>query len=91
MGASDKKPASKKETGVEGVKFVGMKHRDAEDFLGKVRYTYEVYSAKTKKQAKEFLKTKSVKKKNYYIEVNVGDMDNPKVIVGLDIQGTYEM
>jgi hypothetical protein len=89
MATSDRKPKDKKETGVKGVKFVGMKYRD-ENFLGPVRYTYEVYSAENKKQAEEFLKTKSVKKEHYYIEVNVGDADNPEVIVGLDIQGTYE-
>jgi len=80
----------KKEEREKGVKFVEMKYRD-EDTLGPVRYTYEVYSAENKKQAIEFLKTKSVKKKRYYIEVNVGDVNDPEVIVGLDIQGTYEM
>jgi len=80
----------KKEERGKGVKFVEMKYRD-EDFFGPVRYTYEVYSAENKKQAIEFLKTKSVKKKGYYIEVNVGDVNDPEVIVGLDIQGTYEM
>lgn len=79
----------KKEEREKGVKFVEMKYRD-EDFFGPVRRTYEVYSAENKKQAIEFLKTKSVKKKNYYIEVNVGDVNDPEVIVGLDIRGTYE-
>lgn len=81
----------KKEEREKGVKFVEIKYRDEDEIFGPVKYTYEVYSAENKKQAIEFLKTKSVKKKRYYIEVNVGDVNDPEVIVGLDIQGTYEM
>jgi len=84
-----KEKVMKEKKEVKGVEFVGMKYRD-DDSFGTVRYTYEVYSAENKKQALEFIKTKSVKKKNYYIEVNVGDVNDPEVIVGLDIQGTYE-
>ena len=80
-----------KETGVKGVTFVKMKHRTEDAFGIPVKYTYEVYTAENKKQAWEFIKTKSVNKKYYYIEVNVGDVDDPEVIVGLDIQGTYEV
>jgi len=67
---------------VEGITFVKKKHRDGN--------TYEVYTAENKKQAWEFIKTKSVNKERYYIEVNVGDVNDPEVIVGIDIQGTYE-
>ena len=83
-----KKRVKKKKKEVKGVKFVRMKYRDDDSFG--VRYTYEVYTAENKKQAWEFIKTKSVNKKHYYIEVNVGDVNDPEVIVGLDIQGTYE-
>ena len=85
MGTSDKK----KEVLPKGIKFVGTKYKE-DNFLGPVKYTYEVYSSETKKQATEFLKNKKVTKKNYYIEVNVGDAENPEVIVGVDIQGSYE-
>ncbi len=77
---------SKKE--VKGVKFVEMKYEDGP--FG-ARNTYEVYTSENKKQALEFIETKSVDKKYYYIEVNVGDVNDPEVIVGLDIQGTYEV
>ena len=89
MGKSDKKPGQQQEALPKGIEFVGMKYRE-DNFLGPVKYTYEVYSSETKKQATEFLKNKKVEKENYYIEVNVGDADNPEVIVGVDIQGTYE-
>jgi hypothetical protein len=72
----------KKKKRVESVTFVKKKHRDGN--------TYEVYTAENKKQAWEFIKTKSVNKKRYYIEVNVGDVNDPELIVGLDILGTYE-
>ena len=77
---------SKKE--VKGVNFVEMKYKDGP--FG-VRNTYEVYTSENKKQAWEFIETKSVDKKHYYIEVNIGDVNDPEVIVGLDIQGTYEV
>jgi len=81
---STKKKPEKKEEREKGVKFVEMKYSDE-------GHTYEVYTAESKEQAWEFIKTKSVNKKYYYIEVNVGDVNDPEVIVGLDIQGTYEM
>jgi len=86
MGIFDKLFGKKSE--VKGVKFVEMKYRDDASFG--VKNTYEVYTSENKKQAWEFIKTKSVNEKHYYIEVNVGDVNNPEVIVGLDIQGTYE-
>lgn len=75
---------------VEGVKFIEMKYQEDDTFGIPTKYTYEVYTAKNKKQALEFIKTKSVNEKDYYIEVNVGDMNSPEVIVGLDIDGQYE-
>jgi hypothetical protein len=69
-------------TAVKGIKYVETKHKSGR--------TYEVYSAENKEQAWEFIRTKSVNKPLYYIEVNVGDVHNPEIIVGLDIQGTYE-
>lgn len=87
---STKKKPEEKEEREKGVKFVKMKYRDEDVFGIPTRYTYEVYTAENKEQAWEFIKTKSVNKKNYYIEVNVGDANDPEVIVGLDIQGTYE-
>ena len=81
-----------KEQTVKGVTFVKKKYRHEKAVFGiPVKYTYEVYTAENKKQAWEFIKTKSVNKEHYYIEVNVGDVDDPEVIVGLDIQGTYEV
>lgn len=83
----DKKPKKK----VEGVTFVKMKYRNENNIFGiPTRYTYEVYTAENKKQAWEFIKTKSVNEQFYYIEVNVGDVDDPEVVVGVDINGTYE-
>jgi hypothetical protein len=76
---------------VEGVTFVKMKYQDDDMFGLPVRCTYEVYTAKNKEQAWEFIKTKSVNKEYYYIEVNVGDVNDPEVIIGLDINGTYEV
>ncbi|MBN1159056.1 MAG: HEAT repeat domain-containing protein [Bacteroidales bacterium] len=76
---------------IKGVKFVKMKYRE-DVILGTLtKLTYEVYTAKNKKQALEFIKTKSVNEKCYYIEVNVGNVNSPEVIVGLDINGTYEL
>jgi HEAT repeat protein len=84
----DKEPEKK----VEGVTFVGIEFRDKDTLEGiPLIYTHEVYSAKTKEQAWEFINTKSVNKKYYYIEVKVGDVDDPEVIVGVDINGTYEI
>lgn len=83
----DKDP--KKE--VKGVKFIEMRYREDEMFGIPTKNTYEIYTAKNKKQALEFIKTKSVNEKYYYIEVNVGDVNDPEVIVGLDINGTYEV
>ena len=83
----DKEPRKK----VEGVTFVKMKYQDDDMFGLPVRCTYEVYTAKNKEQAWEFIKTKSVNKEDYYIEVNVGDVNDPEVIIGLDINGTYEV
>ncbi|CAD6492347.1 MAG: HEAT repeats [Candidatus Argoarchaeum ethanivorans] len=81
----DKEPRKK----VEGVTFVKMEYRD-EDMFG-ILCTYEVYTAKNKEQAREFIKTKSVNQKYYYIEVYVGDVNDPEVIIGVDINGTYEV
>ena len=53
--------------------------------------TYEIYSAANKKQAIEFLRTKSVKKEWYFIEVKVGDVNNPEVVIGVDVNGHYEI
>jgi hypothetical protein len=71
-----------KDIRVEGVTFVEMKYRDG--------YTYEVYTSEDKEKAWEFIKTKSVNEKHYYIEVCVGDVNDPEVILGVDIMGTYE-
>ena len=88
---STRRKPTEKEEKVKGVRFVKKKYRTVDVFGIPTRNTYEVYTAENKEQAWEFIKTKSVNKKNYYIEVNVGDVDDPEVIVGLDIQGTYEI
>jgi len=82
----DKEPKKK----AEGVTFVKMKYRDDVVLGVPIRYSYEVYTAENSEQAWDFINTKSVDKKHYYIEVNVGDVYNPEVIVGVDINGTYE-
>jgi len=64
------------------VEFVGMDYRDAR--FGQ-RYTYEVYRAKNRQQALAFLKSKVVRKKLHYIEV-----DTPEGTFGRDINGMYE-
>ena len=51
----------------------------------KGRNTYEVYTAKTKDEALEFLRGKSVSKKLHYIVV-----ETPEGKWGLDIDGIYE-
>jgi HEAT repeat protein len=83
----DKEPRKK----VEGVTFVKKKYREDNMFGIPVKNTYVVYTAKNKEQARKFIKTKSVNKKHYYIEVNVGDVDDPEGIVGVDINGIYEI
>lgn len=75
----------------KGVKFVKYVYKD-ENIMGSVvRLTYEIYTAENKKQAIEFLKTKSVKKQWYFIEVKVGDVNDPEVVIGVDINGHYEV
>lgn len=85
----EKTKVNKKDGSVE-VKFI-KKIKKEEDIMGNVTtLTYEIYSAANKKQAIDFIKTKSVTKDWYFIEVNVGDINNPDVVIGLDINGQYE-
>jgi hypothetical protein len=61
-----------------GVTFVAVERRD--------EFTYEVYRANSKREALAFLKSKTVKWKLYYIEV-----ETPEGTYGKDINGTYEV
>ncbi|MBN2395965.1 MAG: hypothetical protein JXC36_05840 [Candidatus Atribacteria bacterium] len=45
---------------VKGVKFIEIKYREDDMFGIPTKYTYEIYNAKNKKQALEFLNNKSV-------------------------------
>ena len=81
----------KKKEKEKGVKFVKHVYKD-ENIMGSVkRLTYKIYNAENKKQAIEFLRTKSVKKDWYFIEVKVGDVNDPEVIIGVDSGGHYEI
>jgi len=85
------KTKGKKKDGEEGVKFI-KKVKKEENIMGTMMtLTYEIYSAANKKQAIDFLKTKSVTKEWYFIEVKVGDINNPDVVIGVDINGNYEI
>lgn len=68
---------------VSSIEYVGKEHKDAGS--GK-RWTYEVYRAKSKAQALAFLKTKKVRRKHYYIEV-----ETPEGNFGRDINGLYDV
>jgi len=74
-----------------GVKFIEEIKKE-ENIMGAITtLTYEIYNAANKKQAIEFLRTKSVRKEWYFIEVKVGDVNNPEVVIGVDINGHYEI
>ena len=68
---------------ISSVEYVEKTYRDAG---GGKRHTYEVYRAKNKQQALAFLKTKEVRKKLYYVEV-----ETPEGTFGRDIDGMYEV
>ena len=70
------------EADTSGVEFVGNEYQDR---MG-VKFTYEVYKAKSKQQALAFLKTKTVDREYYYIEV-----ETPEGNFGRDINGIYDV
>lgn len=70
------------EEDTSGVEFVGNEYQER---MG-VTFTYEVYKAKSKQEALAFLKTKSVDKQYYYIEV-----ETPEGNFGRDINGIYDI
>ncbi len=68
-----------------GVKFVRKYNEQKQGSSGIITCTYEMYKAKTAQLAREFLETKTVNKKLYYIVV-----ETPEGNWAKDIDGMYK-
>lgn len=75
-----------KQVVISSVKFIGKEYKAVVRNSWSDECTYEVYKANSKEQALAFLKTKTVTKKLYYIEV-----ETPEGSFGRDINGMYDV
>jgi hypothetical protein len=67
------------------VKYVKTYSHTAEETIGPITSTYEMYRAKTAQEARNFLEGKTVSKQLYYVVV-----ETPEGNWGKDIDGIYK-